>query len=85
MQAKDKAKELNVNSELASTKVQEMLSKGITVCFVHPDIFSKIKDSAMEIHPNLRFIEHDVMDKNKLLFFEQPSFDLFGSQLFSKL
>lgn len=77
----------NKTFEEQALKVQEMLKEGIVIAMVHPETFESVKAKIQKIivHPNLRFIEYELVERGTIMFTKQPSLmDLMTPTFFTK-
>lgn len=76
----------NETIEQQALKVQEMLKEGIVIAMIHSETFEVIKAKLQKIivHPNLRFMEYDLIERGAIVFAKQPSLDLFATDIYTK-
>lgn len=76
----------NKTFEEQAFKVQEMLKEGIVIAMIHSETFEAIKAKLQKIivHPNLRFMEYDLIERGQIMFAKQPSLDLFAKDIYTK-
>ncbi len=68
-------------------KIRQMLDEGIVIAIIHPITFEKIKSNLekMIVHPNLRFMKHNVVVQGKVVFAKQPPLNVLVDGIFTHL